>query len=64
MSPHGSFRKFGVPYLGVLIIRTLLFKVVYLDPLFSETPTYLRHYEVKQGRRDYDRFGTVLDLGF
>ena len=25
--------------MGVLIIRTLLFKVLYLDPLFSETPT-------------------------
>ena len=34
----GGFRQLGVPYLGVLIIRTLLFKVLYLDPLFSETP--------------------------
>ena len=34
----GDFRKFGVPYLGVLIIGTLLFKVLYLDLLFSETP--------------------------
>ena len=37
---HGSFRKLGVPYLGVLIIRTLLFRVLYLDPLFSETPRH------------------------
>ena len=35
---YRRFRKLGVPYLGVLIIRTLLFKVAYLDPLFSETP--------------------------
>ena len=35
---YGSFRKLGVPYLGVLIIRTLLFRVLYLDLLFSETP--------------------------
>ena len=33
----GSFRKLGVPYLGVLIIRTRLFKVPYLDPLFFES---------------------------
>ena len=26
---HGSFRKLGVPYLGVLIIRILLFRVLY-----------------------------------
>ena len=25
----GSFRKLGVPYLGVLIIRILLFRVLY-----------------------------------
>ena len=34
----GSFRKLGVPYLGVLIIRILLFRVLYSGPLFSETP--------------------------
>ena len=26
---HGSFRKLGVPHIGVLIIRILLFGVVY-----------------------------------
>ena len=26
---YGSFRKFGVPYFGVLIIRILLFRVLY-----------------------------------
>ena len=31
---YGSFRKLGVPYFGVLIIRILL----YQDPLFLETP--------------------------
>ena len=34
----GSFRKLGVPYFGVLIIRILLFRVLYSGPLFSETP--------------------------
>ena len=34
----GSFRKLGAPYFGVLIIRILLFRVLYLGPLFSETP--------------------------
>ena len=36
----GTFRKWGggVPYLGVLIIRILLFRVPYYGPLFSETP--------------------------
>ena len=34
----GSFRKLGLPYLGVLIIRILLSRVLYWDPLFSETP--------------------------
>ena len=35
---NGSFRKLGVPYFGVLIIRILLFGVLYMGPLFSETP--------------------------
>ena len=34
----GSFRKLGVPYFGVLIIRIRLFRVLYQDPLFLETP--------------------------
>ena len=29
-----------VPYFGVLIIRILLFRVLYQGPLFSETPIY------------------------
>ena len=28
-SKFGSFRKLGVPYFGVLIIRILLFRVLY-----------------------------------
>ena len=28
----------GVPYFGVLILRILLFRVLYWGPLFSETP--------------------------
>ena len=28
----------GVPYFGVLIIRILLFRVLYWGPLLSETP--------------------------
>ena len=27
--PHWGFRKLGVPYLGVLVIRILLFRVLY-----------------------------------
>ena len=27
--PYGGFRKIGVAYLGVLIIRILLFRVLY-----------------------------------
>ena len=27
--PNGSFRKLGVPYLGVLTIRILLFRLLY-----------------------------------
>ena len=33
-----EFPKIRGTRFGVLIIRTLLFKVPYLDPLFSETP--------------------------
>ena len=33
-----SFRKLGVPYFGVLMIRFLLFRVLHWGPLFSETP--------------------------
>ena len=29
---NGSFRKLGVPYFGVLIIRILLFRVLYEGP--------------------------------
>ena len=35
-----GFPKMGVPYSGVLIIRILLFRVLYWGPLFSETPTW------------------------
>ena len=38
---YGSFRKFGLPYFGVLIIRILLFRVLYYGPLFSETPIFV-----------------------
>ena len=35
----GSFRKFGVHYLGVLIIRILLFRVLYWGPpIFGNSP--------------------------
>ena len=34
----GEFPKIRVPYLGVLIIRILLFRVLDLGSLFSETP--------------------------
>ena len=33
----GSFRKLGVPYLGVRIIGILLFRVLYQGPQFSES---------------------------
>ena len=33
-----EFPKIGVPYFGVLIIRILLFRVLYWGPRFSETP--------------------------
>ena len=36
---HGSFQKLGVPYFGALIIRILLFRVLYSGSLFSETLT-------------------------
>ena len=36
-----EFPKIGVPYLGVLIIRILLFGVLYEGPLCSETPRSL-----------------------
>ena len=34
----GVFRKLEVPYFGILIVRILLFRVLYEGPLFSETP--------------------------
>ena len=39
---RGTFRKKEVPYFGVLIIRILLFRVLYQAPLFSETPNDFR----------------------
>ena len=35
----GTFRRFELPYFGVLIITILLFRVLYWGPLFSEPPT-------------------------
>ena len=43
--PDGSFRKLGVPYFGVLIIKILLFRVLYLGPLFSNSHTGLGVFE-------------------
>ena len=37
--PHGSFWKLGVPYFGVLIIRILLFRMLYWVPYFRKLPT-------------------------
>ena len=34
----GVSENWGTPYFGVLRIRILLFRVLYLGPLFSETP--------------------------
>ena len=37
-SEKGSFRKLGVPYFGVLIIRILLFRVLYQgSPIFGNS---------------------------
>ena len=35
-----------VPYFGVLIIRILLFRVLYWGPLFSETPLSATQYPI------------------
>ena len=35
-----SFRKLGVPYLGVLFFRILLSRLLYWGPLFSELPYF------------------------
>ena len=32
------FRKLGVPYFGILVMGFLLFRVLYLGPLFSGNP--------------------------
>ena len=42
---YGTFRKEGVPDFGVLIIRILLFRVLYWGPLFSKTPIFRRAYD-------------------
>ena len=34
----GVSEKLGVPDFGVLVIRTLLFRVLYQGPQFSEAP--------------------------
>ena len=43
-----EFPKMGVPYFGVLIIRILLFRVLYWDPLIfgnSHVPCPAREYD-------------------
>ena len=42
----------GVPYFGVLIIRILVFRVLYWDPLFLETPILKTLYAATPGFRD------------
>ena len=37
---YGSFRILGAPSFGVLLVRILLFRVLYQGLLFSETPIY------------------------
>ena len=54
----GNFRKLGVPYFGVLIIRILLFKARKMGPRFSET-SMLRVAVVKRGCRTFNQL-----LGF
>ena len=49
----GNFRKLGVPYFGVLIIRILLFKARKMGPRFSET-SMLRVAVVKRGCRTFN----------
>ena len=52
-----EFPKIGVPYLGVLIIRILLFRVLYQGPLFSETPIYIDYANgpcMPSGKHDED----------
>ena len=39
-SRYGSFQQLGVPYLGVLVRRILLFRVRNFGSLLSETPVY------------------------
>ena len=36
--PYESFPKLGIPYFGVLIMRILLFRVLYSGPLFRYSP--------------------------
>ena len=45
LPPCGSFRKLGVPYFGVLMIRILLFRVLYLGPYFRKLPCHSRQPE-------------------
>ena len=40
-----EFPKLGVPYLAVLLIRTLVFKVLYQGPPFPEAPKSLLWYD-------------------
>ena len=42
-SPYGSFRKFGVAYFGVLIIRFLLFRVILNHRASNFTLSQVRH---------------------
>ena len=44
-NPTGSFRKLGVPYFGVLIIRILLLENYIRVPYFRKLPTSTAHRE-------------------
>ena len=48
MRRFGTFSKKGVLNLGVLIMRILLFGVLYQGPLFSETPMWLSQCATRQ----------------
>ena len=66
---NGSFRKLGVPFFGVLIIRILLFRAYIKVPYFRKLPNQAEETfnpealcTITLNPKDLNPFRTLMDL--
>ena len=57
----GGFQKVGGPFLGVLIIRIIVYWALFRGPAFLETPIW--HHNIGTVTRSHSVFATTLQAG-